>query len=79
MLTLFKQKIYDNHSIVRNSQRKTKQNRLKIKQTYFAGSLKNVLLWHTVIVIAHMHIPHISVADLAVTTWTHENGICCRN
>lgn len=51
----FKQKkIYDKHSTVR----KTKQNKLKFRHTDFAGSLKNVLLCHTVIVVSHMHIPY---------------------
>lgn len=47
-------KIYDKHSTVR----KTKQNKLKFMHTDFAGSLRNVLLCHTVIVVSHKHIPY---------------------
>lgn len=43
-------------TLVRNIERKTEQSRLKFRDIYFKnpGSLRNILLCHTVIIVLHM-------------------------
>lgn len=43
-------------TLVRNIERKTEQSRLKFRHKYFEnpGSLRNILLCHTVIIVLHM-------------------------